>query len=276
MPSETGYAFDNRAPEADTQLSTLESLLDPLTAGRLDRSILRPGAWCWELGAGGGSVARLMARAAGPDGGVVATDIDPSHIAPQANLTVRRHDVRTEPPVGGPFDLIHARLVLLHLPERKRVLRELVRALRPGGWLVVEEFDCTVPLRVLTAPTDDAAKLFQQVMDGLLGALRDRGADLGWAQNVHTEMAFAGLTELDTVTHSESWTGGSSGMSLHEVNSRQLESRLVATGLSAEQLRGFRQLTRDPAFAALSYQFVSTRGRRPTEGVLPVLEGNDA
>ena len=39
------------------------------------------------------------------------------------------------------FHLIHARLVLIHLPERDAVLERLVTALRPGGWLVIEDFD---------------------------------------------------------------------------------------------------------------------------------------
>ncbi len=39
------------------------------------------------------------------------------------------------------FDLIHARLVLIHIPAREAVLERLVTALRPGGWLVIEDFD---------------------------------------------------------------------------------------------------------------------------------------
>lgn len=261
----SGYAFDNHSPEADAQLRTLESFLDPVTSGRLGPPVLGPGMRCWEVGAGGGSVAHLMAAAVGPGGYVVATDIDPAHVAPATNLTVLRHDVRDEPPAGGPFDLIHARLVLLHLPERKRVLRELIRSLAPGGYLVVEEFDCTVPLRVLTAPTETAAKLFQQVMDVILGVLQDRGADLAWAQNVHTEMTLGGLSDVDTITYSESWAGGSAGAALHALNSSQLEPRLVEAGISVEELRGFRELARDRRFATLSYQFVSSRGRRPVQ-----------
>jgi protein-L-isoaspartate O-methyltransferase len=262
-PVQTGYAFDNRSPEAEAQLRALEAFLDPITAARLAAPILTPGARCWEVGAGGGSVARLMSRAVGPTGLVVATDIEPAHLVSEGNLVVRRHDVRTGVPEGGPFDVIHARLVLLHLPERRRVLTELIGALAPGGWLVVEEFDCTAGLRVLTAPTDDAAKLFQEVIEATLGVLRDRGADLAWAQDVHAEMVRAGLVDVDTITHSQSWPGGSIGASLHATNSRQLESRLLATGLSPAQLEVFRELARDPAFTSLSYQFVSTRGRRP-------------
>jgi ubiquinone/menaquinone biosynthesis C-methylase UbiE len=255
-----GYAFSNRSPEADNQLRALESFLDPITARRL---VLRPGARCWEAGAGGGSVAYFMARAVGPVGHVVATDIDPLHLVPDDNLSILRHDARETPPPGGPFDIIHARLLLLHLPERRRVLAQMAGALAPGGWLVVEEFDCTAAPRVLTAPSDDSAKLFQEVMEALFGVLRDRGADLAWAQDVHGEMAQAGLADIDTTMHVESWTGGSLAMSLYDNNSRQLESRLVAAGISPDQLRTFRALTRDPSFATMSYSFTSSRARRP-------------
>jgi ubiquinone/menaquinone biosynthesis C-methylase UbiE len=256
------YAFDNSAPVAETQLNTLESFLDPITAERL-ASPIRQGMTCWEVGAGGGSVAHLMAQLVGPGGHIIATDIEPSRIEPAFNVSVLRHDVRTDPAPGGPFDLIHARLVLLHLPERKHVLRELVRSLAPGGWLLLEEFDCSSPLRVITTPSDSAAKLFQQVIDGILSVLQSRGADLMWAQNVHAEMAQAGLTVIDTMTRAESWVGGTAKAGLHVINSRQLEPELLAAGITAEELHAFRELSRDPRFAALSYQVVSTRGRRP-------------
>lgn len=260
---DTEYTFDNGSPEAVPQLRALESFLDPITAHRIAPPVLTPGNVCWEIGAGGGSVARSMARSVGPAGRVLATDIDTAHLAPTGNLDVRRHDVRSEPPPGDAFDLIHARLVLLHLPERRRVLATLAGALAPGGWLVVEEFDCTAPLRVLTAPSDDAAKLFAQVTDAMLGILQSHGADLAWAQDVHAELAAAGLVDVDTVTHSRSWPGGSTGASLYVTNSRQLEPELLDAGLSAGQLEAFRKLLRDPGFAVMSYQFVSTRGRRP-------------
>src|SRR6202011_938573 len=39
------------------------------------------------------------------------------------------------------FDLIHARLVLMHIPERRRAIERMTSLLAPGGWLVVEELD---------------------------------------------------------------------------------------------------------------------------------------
>ncbi|MEV0155872.1 hypothetical protein AB0H57_19295 [Micromonospora sp. NPDC050686] len=95
------------------------------------------------------------------------------------------------------------------------------------------------------------------------------GADLAWAQDVHGEMVGAGLAEVATITHSQSWPGGSPGASLYETNSRRLEPQLLDAGLSPGQLDGFRRLQRDPAFGVMSYQFVSTRGRRPVAWSYP-------
>ena len=42
---------------------------------------------------------------------------------------------------GAPFDLVYARLLLYHLPERVAVLRRLWDAVSPGGHLLVQDYD---------------------------------------------------------------------------------------------------------------------------------------
>ena len=49
-------------------------------------------------------------------------------------LEVARHDVTADAIPAARYDLIHARLVLSHLPQRGDVMVRLVRALWPGGW----------------------------------------------------------------------------------------------------------------------------------------------
>lgn len=62
-----------------------------------------------------------------------------SATAPQVEL--RRHDVAADESPHGPFDLVHARLVLVHVADRERALRVMTDALRPGGWLLLEDAD---------------------------------------------------------------------------------------------------------------------------------------
>jgi len=262
MTRSTAYAFSNSSPQAGTQLDALGRYLLPASSAVIGRLGLAPGATCWEVGAGGGAVARWLAGQVGPQGRVVATDIDTTHLSPGPNLEVLRHDVVADEPLAGPFDLIHASLVLLHLPQRRRVLADLAGRLTVGGVLVLEEFDCTRPLRVLRTPGPDQAELFTRVIGALLDTLVAAGADMGWAWDVHEAMAGQGLSELDTTLYSRSWTGGDHGTLLHDVNSRQKEADLLARGLTLAELERFRALMHAPGFAAMAYPFVSTTGRR--------------
>ncbi len=257
------YAFDTTRPEAGYQFAALEEFLDPVTTRCLDPIGVKPGWSCWEVGAGGGSIAHHLARRVGPAGRVTATDQDTSRLTPAGSLTADPRDIRHQPaPPGGPFHLVHARLLLTHVRQRREVLARFIDAVRPGGWVVIGEFDATAPPPVLTTPSHDAALLYQRVIETFLGVLTSHGADLAWATQVHPAMVEAGLTQVHTLEHAESWTGGASGIRLHEANALQKHDELLDAGLAAADLSQFRELIRDPAFACMSYRFVCTLGRK--------------
>jgi SAM-dependent methyltransferase len=263
---QTTYAFRNSEPAAVTQLVAIQGYLDDLTMRRIRELDLPPDGVCWEVGAGAGSIAAWLADEVVPDGHVVATDIDTSRLAPAANLDIYRADVSTDPvPPGGPFNLIHARLVTQHLASRRNLVPQLAAALKPGGWLMLGEFHCQTPPRVVTAPTDADAELFGRFLQTLLGVLTARGVDMTWATQVHRAMTHAGMTGVDSISYAESWTGGSAGCRLYEANSIQQEEGLLRAGLTAAEMNRVRAMTRDPAFTVLSYPFVSTRGQRAPE-----------
>jgi len=265
MTQTTTYAFSNSAAAAQTQLAAIQGVPGPLTRRHsLELDLPRDGV-CWAVGAGAGSLATCLAQALVPDGRVVATDIDTSRLADAqaANVDIHRADVATEPaPPGGPFDLIHARLVTQHLPSHRELLSRLVDALKPGGWLMLGEFDCTRPPRVICAPSQRDRELFDRFLRTLIGVLTARGVDMAWARQVHSTMSAAGLSQVHSATHTESWTGGGYGCRLYEANSIQLEGPLLAAGLNAADLTRIRELTQDHAFTVNSYTFVSTRGQR--------------
>ena len=96
---------------------------------------------CLEVGAGHGSIARWLAEQVGPQGLVVATDLNPRFLTEiqLPNVEVRRHDIRTDPLESHTYDLAHCRGVLAHLREPHLAVRRMVEALRMGGWLLIEE-----------------------------------------------------------------------------------------------------------------------------------------
>lgn len=255
------YAFDNSSAYAAEQLASLERHLDPVTTSVLKGIRIAPTARCLDIGAGGGSITRWIAEHMVPRGRVHAVDLDTSRLDGTDTVDVRQHDIRHGPPAGGPWDLIHARLVLLHLPTRQQVLQQLVASLNLGGWLVLGEFS-RHPLTVLTGSDADTA-LFNRVINTFVDVLTAHGADLEWAHALHPTMVEAGLRHVQTVEHAESWTGGSTGAHLHHINALQKHDELRAAGLTVDELARFRRIVADPAFAARSWQFVCTRGQKP-------------
>ena len=255
------YAFAG-TEHTGKQLAAIEAYLDELTMRRIRELDLPPGGSCWEIGAGGGSVATRLARDIVPHGRVAATDLDISRLTPEGNLHIHRADVAADaPPPGGPWQLIHARLVTQHLPQRRELIPTLAAQLAPGGWLLLGEFDCQTPPRVITAAGADVAELFDSFIRTLLGVLTARGVDLAWASQVHAAMVRAGLTDVHSLRYVESWTGGGYGTRLYDANSRQQEQRLLAAGLNIDDLTRLRTLLTDRDFTASSYPFVSVRGQ---------------
>src|SRR5689334_19366850 len=142
----TAYLFDNAGEQTADRFVNTHPIYDPRTIAILEGCGVREGASCLEVGGGGGSIAAWFARRVGPEGRVLVTDLDPRHLRAAAdlrlpNVEVVQHDVGKDPLPAGSFDVIHSRLVIMHVPERRQVLGKLVDALKPGGWLVIEDFD---------------------------------------------------------------------------------------------------------------------------------------
>ena len=134
------YTFDQGFAQERERLSAMESLWDPGSQALLDQLGIGPGWRCLEVGAGGGSLVQWMASRGAH---VTAIDIDTRFIEQLASDTidVRRVDLRADALPQGEFDLVHARLVLEHLTDRRQILDRLAATLRPGGWIVIEDYD---------------------------------------------------------------------------------------------------------------------------------------
>jgi SAM-dependent methyltransferase len=200
-----GYLLDNRAAEAGERFQAMAAIFDPATFRHLGDLGVAPGWRCWEVGAGGPSVARWLAARVGPAGRVLATDIDLTWLTPAAlaeaapdaaTTEIRRHDVVKDPPPAESFDVVHARLVLVHLPERERVLRALAQALRPGGWLLLEDADPALqPLACIDAKTP-AEERANRLRTGFRALLAERGAELAFGRQLPRRLREAGLDDV--------------------------------------------------------------------------------
>lgn len=263
-----GYVFDNDSTHSHEQHACLTTAYDPITLERLAATGVTAGWRCLDVGAGGGSVARWLAERVAPSGEVTATDIKPhhlAHLAEQPGLAVLAHDVVADPLPEAAYDLIVARLVLQHLPERDAVLRKLVRALKPGGTLQIDELDASYEPPLLT-PDDATAELYRTFLRAKAGALRARGGDPHWGQRVPAAMRAAGLVDIDPRPYLRLRSAGTAELRLQLHHTHHLRERLIAAGLTERQLDEVRELLLSPAFCAVSSTLYSVQGRRP-EGV---------
>ncbi|MDN5915959.1 MAG: class I SAM-dependent methyltransferase [Pseudonocardia sp.] len=247
----------------DQQREAMQRCLDPNTFTQLESLGVGPGWRCLDVGGGGGSVANWLARQVGTTGSVLVTDTAPDGLRSTEIVEVRQHDIVTDDLPEAEFDLVHARLVLLHLPERRRALARMVRALRPGGWLLLGEFDCTW-LRVLATTDPEAGVVFARFHRALCTVLEQAGADVRWGVHAYQAVRELGLVEVGSLARATPWPGGGDGARWLDINSRQLEDQLLGTGLvTAGDLDGVRASLGDPAFVVSSYLTISTWGRRP-------------
>src|SRR4051812_21371406 len=200
---DTYVAGGGGASEA-ARLEALQSGLDGNTIRYLTRLGVRPGQVCLEIGAGGGSIACWMARAVGASGSVVATDLDTEQFAAaaanHANLLVRTENVAdgvAAHPDGRLFDIAHARLVIGHVRDHARAIANIVRAVRPGGWILIEDVDFLwLGLNEQPLYPERAMPVYFRVWKEVAKFLQLRGFDVHWGRRLAHALTDAGLSEV--------------------------------------------------------------------------------
>lgn len=262
----TEYVFENASEQAASRFAGLEATFDAGSRAHIAARGIKDGWECWELGAGGGSLAVWMTEQVAPAGHVLATDLDVSRMAhaDAPNLTVRRHDVTSDGIPRGRYDLIHARLVLIHLPTRERVMRALAAALRPGGWLVIEDFCAGVEDALCLDGADGELALYLGVRRALSAFLDFRGADDRYARHLPWWLAGLGLQQVGADGRLVFASGGSAASQMMRANLLQVGEAITSHGLTdAHQIARALVLLDDPHFRFPLPLMISAWGRRP-------------
>ena len=260
---QTSYLLTNAELETADRFAGLEAVFDPVTRGHLTRLGLAPGARCLEVGAGSGSIARWMADQVGSSGRVLAVDLDPRWCRRdgRAQLDVRALGLVAQPVPPGPWDVIHERLVLQHIPKRLDVLTRLVEALARGGVILVEDFD-TGEVRTVdrAGPHHELIARVAQAFNRLLGT---RGGVSDFAANAVRTLRGHGLEDTGASGYVSIDHGGAGWATVQAANAHQVRDGLVGEGISPEDVDGFLDAVADPDTIVGSSVLISTWGRRP-------------
>ncbi len=258
------YVFSNTREEREwDRLCTIQEEFDPGTFMRLTRLGIDPGGSCLEVGPGAGSVMRWMCERVGNKGHVVAVDLDPRFVSSEdsPNLEIRRADIGSAELEPGRFDLVHARYVLLHIQDYPKAFSNIVSALKPGGWILIEEPDFTAQKPASEDRTGSGA--VARVFDSILKLYTSMGIHPALGRSLPAIFQKEGLLEIGAEVHLPLSPGGSRMAKIMKMSVEYLAERLIGTGIPTKSdIDRFITLSDDPSSWMMYYATVAVWGRK--------------
>jgi SAM-dependent methyltransferase len=243
------------------RLRVLEALYDPGTLPRLEATGVADGWTCAEVGAGAGSVADWLCRRVGPSGRVVAVDLTTAYLGwlEHGNVEVRGIDVNEQPLEEGTYDLVHARMLLEHLPNREEVVAAFATAVRPGGIVLAEDV-------VLTGAgaTHPPSELIDRLNEAFCKGLALVGGDMDFGLKLPDAMKAAGLEGVDAVGYAPIAFSGTESVAFQTLGLLRVAPMLVDAGLlTQEDVDDGLEAVRTPGLTLFAPVMISAWGRRP-------------
>jgi SAM-dependent methyltransferase len=256
------YTLRNAWEKAERRFTLLQQHLDPMTQRRMSSIGVKQGWQCLEVAGGGGSVARWLCKQSGPTGHVVGTDIDTRFLEKirEPNFTALKHDITVEDLPSARFDFVHTRWLLHHLRDPERAIERMVAALRPGGWLLIEDVDF-FPVHTSNS------QLYVDFMVALTGTVvAPSGRDCFWARALPTLVATQGLASIHAEGDFGVLNGGGPLAEIFQLSAEQLRDSIIGSGrLTAERFDAALALLSDRNFWAFADGGIAVWGQRPAE-----------
>ena len=266
MSQHSSLSRENAADFEGKRLQFLQHMLDRVTFRRFERLGVQQGWRCLEVGVGEGSVARWLAQKVGPEGLVVATDIetrlmDKEH---EPNLEMRRHDILVDDLEQGYYDVVHTRAVLMHLSDPEQAVNRMAAAVRPGGWLFLEEFDW-ISFGAVNAESP-VAQAFNEKMETLAKTLQAVGVmNLYFGRHLRGLLDQLGFIDIGNEGITGISRGGDPLTQFQLMNLQLAGPPLIAAGVLTEKdIEMLEHRFADSSFYYVDGVFFGVWGRRPT------------
>ena len=259
-----GYVFGQAWERERERLSAVESYWDPRSRTHLSELGVRDGWRCLDVGAGAGSLACWLAAEVAPTGSVLAVDLDARFLREldQPGLAVQELDILRDPLPSRAFDLVHARLVLEHIPQRDEALRLLVDAVCPGGWIAITG---QTGWDQWTPEPDDGS--FVAARNALRNAVEAAGWDTEYMLSVPSHLSSLGLQNVSAEGWRRKEPGGRAGWP-HVgwwAFERLGPSMIEAGALTPDEVAEAQRVLLDPTVMHGSCETWTVRGQRPLD-----------
>ena len=264
------YALGS-SPGESARLQRQAEELAADSAALLDRVGLRPRQSAIDLGCGPRGILDLLAELVTPAGRVVGLDADPAHTAMAAGFAAERGlsgveiitaDARATGLPTDSFDLVHARTLLITVPDPAEVAAEMVRLAKPGGWVADADADVEHALCYPPSPA------FDRLCDIFNVAVRHHGADPWIGRRIPELFREAGLEDVNVEARVQMYPPGNSRRTVRLDLVRSIRPQVLEMGLASaadldELDAAVRPHLTDPCTVVMSGPLFLTWGRKP-------------
>ena len=206
------YALGSNQAERD-RLRRQSEELGAHSATLLDQVDIVPGSSAIDLGCGPRGIIDLLAERVGPAGRVIGLELNPDNVTLArrfaddhglTNVEVIEGDARRTGLPSCSFDLVHARTLLINVPDPAVVVAEMARLTRPGGWIAALEPDGGA---VLCYPPHPA---WDRLVEIFRAASQSDGADAYIGRRLPELFRQAGLTDVGVEAKADIYPTGHS------------------------------------------------------------------
>jgi SAM-dependent methyltransferase len=254
-----GYVLGHDLKGEGRRLALMSQLLDPMHRRHIDAlGVVRPGAHTLEVGCGNGSISAWLAQQIAPDGTAVAFDLDLSLVDVRApNLELRQGDIVAGPVEHATFDLVTARAILHHIPDRDAAIANMVASLRPGGALLLIEPDF-LPVSV-AEPAEVRA-----FWDGWLAWACENGIDYTIGRTLVPRLLPLGIRQIHGTAETAIYNGGSLWAEYWIQTIAELRNDLISSGkVNTALVDNFLRHCADSSWWTQTIAFTAVAGRAP-------------
>ena len=256
----SGYVLPHELAGEQYRLELMSALLDPLERSHIKRLGICPGWRCLELGCGNGSIAKTLAEYVAPTGHVVASDLDIRYIQglQVPCLEVRRIDLLEGQIEEEYYDFVVARALLHHLTPARIGLERMVKALKPGGFLLSIEPDM-LPCMVTEPDT------IHDFWRGWLTWSVEAGIDYFVGRKIPKWLDSMGLKNVAGEGYTAHFNGGSLWAQYWLQTMNELAPVLLSSGyITKGVLEECKSWYRDPHYWTSMMTYTASWGEKPS------------
>jgi ubiquinone/menaquinone biosynthesis C-methylase UbiE len=245
--------------------------LAPDSSRLLDQLGIRPGDQAVDIGCGPHGILDLLSERVGQTGKVVGVERNQATVQlarefiarrQLQNVEVLRADAKATGLPRASFDVVHARLVLVNVPEPERVVQEMIALARPGGIVASHEADWGAGF------CDPPSPAWDRLLEVFKAYSRNNGIDPFVGRRAHQLFRTAGLTDIDVTPLLHVYPPNNSRRNIlcdlvESVRDQVVEDGLMRQVEFEENLRELKLHLEDPNTLVISNLFFQVWGKKP-------------